>query len=331
MIQHGDNKLLRIIRAVGLAVVLAVFILAGTRSGFCQPPAGVRIAVVKSLDLPEYNLAYEGFISAVRASGHSAETLPFTLTRDPESTAATCRAIKDAAPDLIFTLGTRAAREIASIEKDIPIVYAMVLAMPDDSREKPSLQSQENVTGATLNIPLETQLDDIQKVFPEVRRIGIISDPSKTKSIVASARFMAESRGLSLHVAWAASEQDVPTALRQLRDSIEVLWMIPDATVLTPRSSRYIIFELIKSGIPVFGLSAAYVKAGAVMALDCDYEDIGRQSGELAARILDGQSPAGLHATAPRLYTRALNLKIREHLRVQMDESVIGDSNVVLY
>lgn len=329
--QHGDHKLLRSIRTVCLAVVLAALVLIGTRSGFCQSSTAVRIAVVKSLDLPEYNLAYEGFISAVRASGYRAETLPFTLTRDSQSTEATCRAIKDAAPDMILALGTRAAREIAGQEKDIPIVYAMVLAMPDDSQEKPSLQSQKNVTGATLNIPLETQLDDIQKVFPDVRHIGIISNPSKTKRIVESARFMAESRGLSLHVAWATNEQDVPTALRQLRDSIEVLWMIPDATVLTPRSSRYIIFELIKSGIPVIGLSAAYVKAGAVMALDCDYEDIGRQSGELASRILGGQSPAGLPETAPRLYTRALNLKIREHLRVQMDESVIGDSNVVIY
>ena len=107
--------------------------------------------------------------------------------------------------------------------------------------------------------------------------------------------------------------------------------MIPDETVLTPRSSRFIIFELIKSGVPVVGLSSAYVKAGALMSLDCNYTDIGRQSAELAVRVLAGQKPGQLQYTIPRTYTRSLNLKIMEHVKIHMDQKVIRDSNAVTF
>ena len=313
-------------------MLLSLLVLSPCSESKAQPnKKSFRVAVVRSLDLPEYNQAYDGFMAALKKQNLRVETLPFMFSRQDDETHATCHTIREAHPDLILALGTRAAREMSEHEKNTPIVYAMVLAMPDDSGEQPQLQDQPNVTGATLNIPMEAQLNEIRHVFPSVRTIGIISDPSRTKSMVESARALAESHGLPVRVAWAKTEAEIPDALRRLRDSIDVLWMLPDETVLTPRSSRFIIFELIKSGIPVVGLSAAYVKAGALMALDCDYGDIGRQSGELAARILSGQSPANVPQTAPRSFTRALNLKIREHMKIAINQDAIKDSNVVVF
>ncbi|MBI3872217.1 MAG: ABC transporter substrate-binding protein [candidate division Zixibacteria bacterium] len=291
----------------------------------------VRIAVVKSLDLPEYNLAYDGFFHALIETGQQPATTLFTLGHSDSVDETVWRTVDASHPDLILALGSRAAREASVGEKTTPVVYSMVLA-PTESGSAPLLpRSQKNLTGATLNIPLRAQLDEIVRAFPTLKNVGIISDPSRTRAVVGSARDLAQKRGITLHVAWVSTEQQVPDAVRALRDSIDVLWMIPDETVLTPRSSRYIIFELIKTGVPVIGLSAAYVKAGALMALDCDYTDIGRQSGELAVRILAGQLPGQLDRTAPRMYTRALNLKIRDHIRIPMDERVIQDSNIIIY
>jgi putative ABC transport system substrate-binding protein len=319
-----------------LSIVLALVIVLALSTGLsdqvanaqeAQPPP--RIAIVKSFDLPEYNLAHDGFMAAIADQGHEIKELPFLLTRDEAATEATCQAISEAKPDLIFALGTRAAREMAHRETTTPIVYAMVLAMTDDSGEDLFQRSHDNITGATLNVPLEKQFEEIRHVFPTANTIGIISDPSMTRSMAESAQAMAAEQGVSVQIAWAENETEIPGALRQLRDSVDVLWMLPDKTILTPRSSRFIIFELIKSGIPVVGLSSAYVKAGALMALDCDYADNGRQSGELAVRILEGQSPAELPLTAPRSFTRSFNLKIREHMRITINEEALKDSNVV--
>jgi len=318
--------------AEGLALAVLMLTAGQVVSAQAQiSPGSVRIAVVKSLDLPEYNLALEGFISTLTETGHETVVLPFLLAHDDSGVAAVWRAVHDARPDLILALGTRAAREASRQEPNTPTVYSMVLIPPESSPDQATFQGQKNLTGATLNIPLGTQLDEIIRVFPSVRRIGMISDPDRTRPVVETARQLVAQRGLSLQVAWADSEQMIPEAVRTLRDSIDVLWMIPDETVLTPRSARYIIFELIKAGVPVMGLSSAYVKAGALVALDCDYSDIGRQSGELAVHILAGQSPGRLPHTAPRVTVRALNLKVREHMRIPMDDRVIKDSNVVIF
>lgn len=286
-----------------------------------------RIAVIKSLDLPEYNLAYEGFINELTETGHHVIPLSYVLARTDSANVALMETVHSTAPDLILALGTKAARLAAEHLGHVPIIYSMVLTPPEDALKN----SKSSMTGATLSIPLAVQIEELKRAFPTLKRIGIISDPLRTKRLADSAADLCREQGLEARVAWAKGEEEVPHAVRALKDSIEVLWMIPDETVLTPRSSRFIIFELIKSGVPVIGLSSAYVKAGALMSLDCNYSDIGRQSAELAIRVLAGQKPGQLPFTIPRTYTRSLNMKILEHVRIQMDQAVLKDSNAVTF
>jgi ABC-type uncharacterized transport system substrate-binding protein len=286
-----------------------------------------RVAIIKSLDLPEYNLAYEGFVNQLTETGHNIIPLSYVLARGDSANEVLMKAVHSASPDLILALGTRAAREAQKHLSHVPIIYSMVLTPPDNA----SAETASSMTGATLTIPLSVQVDELKRAFPTLKRIGIISDPSRTQALADSAARLCHKRGLIAHVGWARGEGEVPDAVRALKDSIEILWMIPDETVLTPRSSRFIIFELIKSGVPVIGLSSAYVKAGALMSLDCNYTDICRQSAELAVRVLAGQKPGQLPFTIPRTYTRSLNLKIMEHVRIQMDPEVMKDSNAVTF
>ncbi len=322
-------------RAVALALLAAVAVGLGVvippgKTRAQSSSSRTRIAVVKSLDLPQYNSAYQGFIKALTSTGH--DPLPTTITLPNGGDAeGPVRDLIATHPDLILALGTRAAREVSSLEKSIPIIYSMVLEASGGADELEAIPNQSNVTGATLNIPLRVQLDHIKALFPDAHRVGIISDPSRTKDIVDSARVIVANRGIELYVRWVNNESDIPDAVRAMTDSIDVLWMIPDPTVFTPRSSRFIIFELIKAGVPIMGLSSAYVKAGAVIALDCDYEDIGRQSGELAVRILAGQAPSTLAETHPRTFTLALNEKVREHLRMDMSKEAIDKMHVILF
>ena len=315
--------------SVALGAGLGVVIPSGkTRAQ--NPSSRTRIAVVKSLDLPQYNSAYQGFIKALTSAGHEPVPTAITLPSDGEAEGP-IRKLVGTHPDLILAIGTRAAREVSKVEKTIPIIYSMVLNAPGGDDKLAELPPQPNVAGASLNIPLDVQLDHIQALFPTARKVGIISDPSRTKDVVDSARTIVADRGIELFVQWVNGESDIPDAIRAMTDSIDVLWMIPDQTVITPRSSRFIIFELIKAGVPIMGLSSAYVKAGAVIALDCDYEDIGRQSGELAVRILAGQLPSTLAETHPRTFTLALNGKVREHLRLDMDNQAIEKMHVITF
>lgn len=201
-----------------------------------------RVAVIKSLDLPEYNLAFEGFVNELTETGHKITPLSYVLERSDSANAVLMETIHSTAPDLVLALGTRAAREAAKHLGHVPIIYSMVLTPPDDAPKG----VQPNMTGATLSIPLNVQVEELKRAFPTLKHIGIISDPARTKHLADSAAGLCRQQGLTAHMGWAHGEEAVPDAVRGLKDSIEVLWMIPDETVLTPRSSRFIIFELIK-------------------------------------------------------------------------------------
>lgn len=78
-----------------------------------------------------------------------------------------------------------------------------------------------------------------------------------------------------------------------------------------------------RNDIPFVGLSAARVKAGAIYALDWDYEDVGKQCGELAPKILNGARAGGIAPVSPRKLTYALNLKTARHMRAQIPDSLV--------
>lgn len=82
--------------------------------------------------------------------------------------------------------------------------------------------------------------------------------------------------------------------------------------------------------IPVFGLSAVHVQAGALAALSCDYADVGRQAGELAVRVLGGSPAESLAPTMPRRLGLALNLRTAEHIGLEVDRALVAEAAIVV-
>ena len=76
--------------------------------------------------------------------------------------------------------------------------------------------------------------------------------------------------------------------------NIDILWAVSDRTVFNPQARQYILLNTLRNKVPFMGLSASYVKAGALFALSLDYEDIGYQTGELASRIIAGEQTSSI-------------------------------------
>ena len=71
------------------------------------------------------------------------------------------------------------------------------------------------------------------------------------------------------------------------------------------------------------GLSSAYVRAGALFALDCDYDDIGKQAGEVALLILCGNSPYEVPITTPRKIYLSINQKTAERIGIEIPAALL--------
>jgi putative ABC transport system substrate-binding protein len=269
-----------------------------------QPASGSaqEIAVVKSAAIKPYNEALRGFKSVCKS-----RVREFTLTgsNGPEI----LKKIRKTGPDLIYAIGLNALSQIRSI-KEIPIIYSMV------SNPGPLLLDRGNVTGVSMNVPAERQLRALIGVFPTAKRVGIVYDPGKTSHLFEEALAAASSLGISLVSREVHSSKDVPAAIRDMQGEIDAYWMLPDTTVFTGETIKYLFLTAFENKLPVVTFSERFVEKGSLMSLNIDALDIGRQAGEMASRVIRGAEAGNIQISSPRKAVLSVNQKAIERLGI---------------
>ncbi len=274
--------------------------------------AGELVIALKSLEVKPYETALKSFKETLREKYYDLNVEEYVLKDDADQKDGLLADIKRKSPRLIVTLGSAATSYIAEDIKDTPVVFCMVLNPTASGFIQSMNASGNNMTGASLDIPLEAQFEALRSVIPSARKVGVIYNPSETESVIQEATKAAEQIGLELVSIPIISEEEVPEALRTLDGKVDALWSVADSTVFSRGSTKFILLHTLRNKIPFIGLSPAFVKAGALMALATDYQEVGTQCGELAVRILSGDHPSSLPITMPRTITMYLNLNTAE-------------------
>ncbi len=270
------------------------------------------VSAIKSMDILPYKEAVKGFRDTV-----DAKVSEYVLSGDSDNLAIVIS--KNQKADLIFTLGTDALRLVKEGLKDVPVIYTFVLNA--DSIVGPG---RANVTGIDMNIPPEEQFNALLQVVPSARRIGVIYDPSKNQSAVNEAEAAARKLGVHLISRKVRTGAEAINTINQLEGKVDALWMLPDTTAITPESVEYMLLFSFKNRIPLIGISEKYVKNGALFALTFDSEDMGRQAGEMATRILMGEDASNIPVPKPRKLRLSINLNTAEKLGLKIPEKVVG-------
>jgi putative ABC transport system substrate-binding protein len=235
---------------------------------------------------------------------------------NPDTAVKTAREVKRENPDLIFTLGALATDVALREFKDVPIVSGMVFR-PDAVRKSP------NATCVHLEFPLETQFRWLRKMLPDARTVGVLYNPGENRQKIEAAARIAKAMGLRLEAREVGSPRDLPGALESLARRADVLWGIYDSVVTAPEAVTHILLFSFRNRIPVAGLSSSWVKAGALYSLDWDYPDLGKQCGESAQRILQGETPASIPCAPPRKAFYSVNLNTARLLKIGLPESIV--------
>jgi putative ABC transport system substrate-binding protein len=283
----------------------------------------VRVAVVESRRLSAYDQALKGFEDAVSKRGFAPEFVVYTVGVDVNSASDLDSSLGEAGADLILALGTDAARMVKDCHSKIPSVFSMVSEPGQSGLLNSSRNNGPPMTGVCLDVPVEEQFVSLIDVVPKARRIGVIYNPQESQFLVDEGRSAANRMGLGLVAYPIKSEAEVPEGLTELRPKIDALWLVSDRTVLTTQSLQYVFLFAFQTNLPLMGLSEHFVKMGALFAVGPDYGDVGMQSGEFAAQILQGRDPDELPVASPRKVLLSLNLRTAEIIGLSIPEGVV--------
>ena len=246
----------------------------------------------------------------------------FQLVEDDLAGAELIGRLRTAHPQLIFVLGSHALKVVAKTVTDIPIVFGLVLNDQD-------LPGGRNLTGVFLDFPVATQLDWLHRLLPKARNVGVVYNPAENEDRIKAAAGIASRLGLHLQARPITSPRELPAALDSLANSSDVLWGLSDRMVANPQTARNLLLFSFRNRIPYFGLSSAWVEAGALCALGRDYRDIGGQCAELAAKILAGQAPETLPPQAPRRVLYSLNGRTAEQMKIELSPALMRGAEKV--
>jgi len=277
----------------------------------CAVWAKGRILTVQSVSLAPYEEAIAGFAEA------APDLMERILLTDEQKTPLADQ-ISRTHPDLILALGLDALKSLDTIHH-IPIVFVMLLC-PDNL-----LSGKNNITGVNMRASAEVQLRGLRSVLPENRRIGAIYNSHQTGRFMESAAAAAQGLGIILRAEPVLTDRGVPAALLKLKEDIDLLWMVPDITVMTSRTAEFFILFSMEHRIPLAAFSKKYLDLGALIAFDLDSKDMGRQAGEMAVRLLSGESVSLVPMQDARTASTSINPVIARKLGIRLE----GDSGSI--
>ncbi|MDY6854977.1 MAG: ABC transporter substrate-binding protein [Thermodesulfobacteriota bacterium] len=273
------------------------------------------IAVVQSMRIAPYDEAFKGFQSVCN---HKVERLVISDLAGPEL----LKKIDKIRPDLVLAIGMDALLQVRSID-DIPVVYIMVL------NPLSILSGQKNIRGVSMNIPQEKQLLTFAMVLPDIKRIGLLYDPEKTGNHVKKALDAAGKTGITIIAKETRRLKDVPPFIVGMKRKIDAFWMLPDMTVISPETIEFMLLFSFENRIPILTFSKKYVELGALISIDIDTFDIGRQAGEMVEKILAGRGASNIQNVNARKTDITINLKIARKLGIQVNGKTLKGFRII--
>ncbi|MEP7180571.1 MAG: ABC transporter substrate binding protein [Betaproteobacteria bacterium] len=286
-------------RATGIAALAAA-------TAMTDGASAQRVFVLAASDAPPYQQALAGIRQGV--GGLALDVTALTATNPDAMRDAIASAGRDVA---LVMLGTRASELAARAAPTAPVVNCMVTV--DAAHDAPA------AINVPLEVPLDAQLGWLRRLLPATRTVGLLFDPAiNTRRIESLAPALARA-GYAPLLAPVTSRTALPQALERLPHAVDALLAIPDATVYTPQASKGLLLFSFRNRIPLIGLSDAWVKAGALYALDWDYQELGGYCGALAAReVANGRPPPP--PPRPRVI---VNLHTAEQLHIKWDAELL--------
>jgi putative ABC transport system substrate-binding protein len=283
---------------------------------FLVPPVTAGdLLVVQSLQIKPYNEALRGFSSV--CAGKTVKLVSSELKE-----ADVVSKVRKVNPDLILAIGMDALAKVRGI-RDVPIVYLMVL------NPQSTVQDNNNITGVSMNIQPEKQLATLRQVLPHARKIGMLFDPDKSGAFVRKAQNAAATTGIELQAKRVQSSKDAAAALESMKGKIDVFWMLPDTTIVNSGTIDLLLLSAIEDRIPVLTFAEKYAEKGALLSLEVDAGESGRQAGEMANRIIAGTEVQKIGREDARGSILTINLIVAKKLGIPIDIDVLKLANVI--
>ena len=240
--------------------------------------------------------------------------------------------------DLLLTASTLSLQAVANAnrgEKTVQVFGAVAdpaVAGVGISRDNP-LDHPRNLVGIGSFLPVAEAFKIARSMFPGLRVVGVAWNPAEANSRAFTEKAREACRAMNIDLMEANVENS--NGVLEAEDSLVVrgaqaLWIGGDVTLSVAVNS--VIAAGRKARIPVFTITPGKPDRGTLFDYGADFYEIGKRTGDLAARVLRGADPTQIpivNLVPARLVVNTVALRgLKDPWRVPQD--VLARANIIV-
>ena len=280
----------RKVMAMTMAAAMAVPAMADEES--------VTIGISQFAEHGSLDNCREGFLEGLKEAGYEEGknlTIEYQNAQADTGNAATIAdSFVNKKVDLICAIATPSAMSAynSAMDADIPVIYTAVSDPSGAGLVNEDGTNVGNITGTSDKLPVTEQMALIRELMPDAKKIGILYTTSEANSVSTIQEYKdhAEEYGFEIVDTGINTIADVEMAAKDLASKVDCISNLTDNTVVS--ALQTVLAAANDAKIPVFGSEVEQVKNGCVAAVGIDYVALGKQTGEMAAKVLKGEATA---------------------------------------
>ena len=260
------------------------------------------VGICQLVEHAALDAATQGFEDALTAQFGENVTFDFQNAQNDSATCATItNGFVSAGVDLIMANATPALQAAQAATDSIPILgtsvteYGVALGLTDFDGTVGG-----NISGTSDLAPLDQQAAMIQELFPDAKNIGLLycSAEANSQYQVDEVQKYLEAKGITATQYAFSDSNDLSSVCQKAADENDALYVPTDNTVAANTGIVDGICRPAKK--PVFAGEEGICSGCGVATLSISYYDLGYTTGEMAVKILNGESDI---STMPIEYT----------------------------
>ena len=230
--------------------------------------------------------------------------------------------------DVIIAVGTTPAQCVFKFAKSgkTKLVFSSVTNPGDIAQSF----AKSNTTGVSNFVDLKPQLELFKKLQPNLKKLGIIFNPGEANSVSIIKKLEIERQALGIELVKQAIQQsaDIPQAANRLRAEVDAVFITNDNTALS--GIPYIVKACNKSKVPVYVSDTDQVVKGCLASLGPNQYEIGRQTGRIVKKIMDGEDINDMPVEYPDKTELFINKTQAQKLGMEVPDDVLDAAKVVM-
>ncbi|MFW6264832.1 MAG: ABC transporter substrate-binding protein [Bacillota bacterium] len=312
--------------------LILLFVLVFAQVGFADD---LDIGITQIVEHPALDAARQGFIDLLEENGYvEGENVKYDIQTAQGEIANTNTIAQKFAldnPDLVLAISTPSATAVANAIQDIPVLITAVTDPVDaglvESAEKPNT----NITGTNDMNPIKEQVELIQEIVPDLSSVGVIYNAGESNSVlqVNVVKEVAEDLGIKVVEAGIASSTEVLTAANSLVGRVDAIYVPTDNMVVSSIEAVVMVAE--ENNIPLIVGEESTIEKGALATLSINYYRLGRQTAEMALKIINGEAvPQDMAIESQNEYSLILNVDAAEAMGVVLTEDLLNKADKII-